>query len=73
MFENRTKCTQVGFLVGGIEMLTANEVFDFFQIYRKKMCFDAFKWIQVLVFSFFIQYNEGVVASVSIYHYNLVN
>ncbi|CAH5632050.1 hypothetical protein AI2943V1_1235 [Klebsiella oxytoca] len=42
MFENRTKCTQVGFLVGGIEMLIANEVFDFFKFIAKKMCFDAF-------------------------------
>lgn len=62
-----------GFLVGGIEMLIVSEVFNFLQIYRKKMPFDAFLWIQLLFFLFFIQYNEGVVASVSIYHYNLVN
>jgi hypothetical protein len=47
MFENRTKCTQVGFLVGGIEMLIANEVFDFFKFIAKKcvlMHFNGFRY-----------------------------
>lgn len=31
--------------MGGIEMLIASEIFNFLQIYRKKMSFDAFLWI----------------------------